>query len=372
MAGKSSQVALLLLSHGLPPADASYKTWQPLELRFGGPFHRCVKATVKAEIRVRFITRHSAVRDRYLGRGLSVHRHRHSRLKCSGGGNDEEVANARTSEGDKNLIQRHPDDVELSILKRWDVPWDGKATALGMLSWFCSFLLTGLAVSVVSVKLGFGRRQFMEMDEQSLFVFIHQLLQTIAGLSAINIVVSPFKPLPPEIFSFDWRSPFDLQRGWLLWGAGGVLLAGPCVVAAAAITSFANGEPPPRDDADALSQLLPLIGISPASTASLIVVTGVLAPLLEETVFRGFLLTSLTKWVSTPAAILISAGAFALAHLTPGEFPQLFALGVVLGLSYAQTRNLFTPVFIHSLWNSGVVILLTALRLQGYDIKELL
>lgn len=169
MAGKSSQVALLLLSHGLPPADASYKTWQPLELRFGGPFHRCVKATVKAEIRVRFITRHSAVRDRYLGRGLSVHRHRHSRLKCSGGGNDEEVANARTSEvrccilvpwvtpftrlswrrpkvasvgfvqGDKNLIQRHPDDVELSILKRWDVPWDGKATALGMLSWFCRY-----------------------------------------------------------------------------------------------------------------------------------------------------------------------------------------------------------------------------------------
>jgi membrane protease YdiL (CAAX protease family) len=32
------------------------------------------------------------------------------------------------------------------------------------------------------------------------------------------------------------------------------------------------------------------------STASLIVVTGVLAPFLEETVFRGFFMTSLTKW----------------------------------------------------------------------------
>lgn len=50
-----------------------------------------------------------------------------------------------------------------------------------------------------------------------------------------------------RLYITDWRSPFDLQRGWLLWGAGGVLLAGPCVVAAAAITSFANGEPPPRD-----------------------------------------------------------------------------------------------------------------------------
>lgn len=32
------------------------------------------------------------------------------------------------------------------------------------------------------------------------------------------------------------------------------------------------------------------------STASLLGVTGVLAPLLEETIFRGFLMVALTKW----------------------------------------------------------------------------
>jgi membrane protease YdiL (CAAX protease family) len=47
---------------------------------------------------------------------------------------------------------------------------------------------------------------------------------------------------------------------------------------------------------DALMQLLPIIGESPLGTASLITVTGICAPLLEETVFRGFLLPSLTKW----------------------------------------------------------------------------
>lgn len=31
--------------------------------------------------------------------------------------------------------------------------------------------------------------------------------------------------------------------------------------------------------------------------------------------------------VPTPVAVLISAAVFALAHLTPGEFPQLFVLG---------------------------------------------
>jgi len=101
-------------------------------------------------------------------------------------------------------------------------------------------------------------------------------------------------------------------------------------------------------------------------------ITGVLAPLLEETVFRGFLMVSLTKWFPTPVCVLVSAAVFALAHLTPGQFPQLFVLGVTLGFSYAQTRNLLTPITIHAFWNSGVILLLTFLQLQGYDIKELL
>uniref|UniRef100_A0A0A9DP92 CAAX prenyl protease 2/Lysostaphin resistance protein A-like domain-containing protein n=1 Tax=Arundo donax TaxID=35708 RepID=A0A0A9DP92_ARUDO len=46
--------------------------------------------------------------------------------------------------------------------------------------------------------------------------------------------------------------------------------------------------------------------------------------------------------------------------------------GVALGFSYAQTRNLLTPITIHAFWNSGVILLLTFLQLQGYDIKELL
>jgi len=39
------------------------------------------------------------------------------------------------------------------------------------------------------------------------------------------------------------------------------------------------------------------------STACLVGITGVLAPLLEETIFRGFLMTSLTKWNWLPSYI---------------------------------------------------------------------
>lgn len=58
-------------------------------------------------------------------------------------------------------------------------------------------------------------------------------------------------------------------------------------------------------------------------------VTGILAPLLEETVFRGFLLASLTKWLPTPVAVLISSAAFGACHLSPRDLPQLVCLGWV-------------------------------------------
>ena len=48
-----------------------------------------------------------------------------------------------------------------------------------------------------------------------------------------------------------------------------------------------------------------IISLDLPTYASLFTVTAILAPILEETVFRGFLLTSLTKWMPTPAAVLV-------------------------------------------------------------------
>ncbi|KAH9626713.1 hypothetical protein KSS87_017412 [Heliosperma pusillum] len=159
------------------------------------------------------------------------------------------------------------------------------------------------------------------------------------------------------------REPFNLKKGWLLWAGIGLVGALGAIALTGVALSFFSSESPQRET-DALVRLLPLIGSSSISTVCLLGITGVLAPVLEETVFRGFFMTSMTKWVPTPIAVVISAAVFALAHLTPGEFPQLFVLGVALGLSYAQTRNLLTPITIHALWNSGVILLLTFLQIN--------
>jgi len=116
--------------------------------------------------------------------------------------------------------------------------------------------------------------------------------------------------------------------------------------------------------------VLPML-TSSSQVAQLSIVTGVLAPIAEETIFRGFVLPTLTRWMPTPAAVLLSSGIFGLAHFAPRDTPQLIALGVVLGASYARSRNLLTPIFVHAAWNSGTLVVLTVLSTVAPDMLPL-
>lgn len=254
------------------------------------------------------------------------------------------------------------------ILKRWDVPWEWYTVSLTSLACGLSFVLTGLVEAAALPYLGFQIGE-LSLDEKAEILFFDQAFATAVVLATLYSITNTREQ--NDIYRYDLRDPFNLQRGWLLWAGIGFIGALITVSLAGVAMSLFNGDPPQRET-DALVRLLPLIGSSGVSTAYLVGITGVLAPVLEENVFRGFLMVALTKWIPTPISVLISAAVFSAAHLTPGEFPQLFILGTALGLSYAQTRNLLTPITIHALWNSGVILLLTLLQIQGYDIKELL
>ncbi|XP_047331294.1 uncharacterized protein LOC124934839 [Impatiens glandulifera] len=260
--------------------------------------------------------------------------------------------------------------LEWPILRRWDVPWKWQTVSLTSLACGLSFVLTGLIESAAIPYLGIQVDE-LSLDQKAQILFLDQSIVTAVVLGVIFTLTKSSETDSNEIFRYDFKEPFNLQKGWLLWAGIGLAGGALTIVLTGVVMSFFSSEAPQRD-ADALVRLLPLIGSSNISTACLLGITGVLAPVLEETVFRGFFMVSLTQWLPTPLAVFISAGVFAIAHLAPGEFPQLFSLGVALGFSYAQTRNLLTPIMIHSLWNSGVILFLTFLQLQGYDIKELL
>lgn len=79
------------------------------------------------------------------------------------------------------------------------------------------------------------------------------------------------------------------------------------------------------------------------------VMTVLLAPVLEETVFRGLLFTRMAaKWGMT-AGVIVSSLLFGILHF---EFlVGAFVIGVVVCVMYVRSKTLLIPMAIHGLYN---------------------
>jgi membrane protease YdiL (CAAX protease family) len=84
---------------------------------------------------------------------------------------------------------------------------------------------------------------------------------------------------------------------------------------------------------------------------------AVVAPLAEETFFRGFLLSGLKTRLGTVRALLISSGAFALFHGDPRVFIPTFCLGLFLGSVFLSTGSVIPSMLAHGLYNGTVVVI---------------
>lgn len=96
----------------------------------------------------------------------------------------------------------------------------------------------------------------------------------------------------------------------------------------------------------------------------------VIVALYEEIVFRGYILNNLLSSVGKWPALVISALLFALAHAAnPGysilAAVNIFLAGVLLGINYIYTKNLWFAILLHFSWNffQGPVL--------GYEVSGL-
>ncbi|KAL5793781.1 hypothetical protein ACOSP7_002375 [Xanthoceras sorbifolium] len=96
---------------------------------------------------------------------------------------------------------------------------------------------------------------------------------------------------------------------------------------------------------------------SNVSKAAFVLVDCIITPVLEEAVYRGFLLTSHASTMKWQHAVVISSAIFSAAHFSIDNFVQLFIIGCVLGCSYCWSGNLSSSIVIHSLYNALIVIL---------------
>ncbi len=86
---------------------------------------------------------------------------------------------------------------------------------------------------------------------------------------------------------------------------------------------------------------------------------AVIAPIVEELIFRGLILHGLRKNYTATTAIFVSALLFSLFHLNPWQMPATFVLGLLLGWIMIRTRNILLAILGHSINNLMVLLTIT-------------
>ncbi|MEM7550735.1 MAG: CPBP family intramembrane glutamic endopeptidase [Bacteroidota bacterium] len=79
---------------------------------------------------------------------------------------------------------------------------------------------------------------------------------------------------------------------------------------------------------------------------------AIAAPVLEELLFRGVILEGFLKRYRPWKAIFWSAFMFGIIHLNPWQFIPAFAIGIIMGWIYYETRSLIPVILIHFANNS--------------------
>lgn len=190
-----------------------------------------------------------------------------------------------------------------------------------------------------------------ENGDNSIFNF--SILYAIMGLLIFSLTWIMRRYIDRQSFKslgFYWKG-YGNEAGLGFFGALAILGAGSLILIATGYISFIS----------ATFEIVPLL----LEIAIMIVVAFV-----EELLFRGYLLNNLLQSMNKWIALTISSVLFASFHQINPDI-TLFAVlnivlaGVLLGLNYIFTKNLWFGIFFHFTWNyfQGPIL--------GYDVSGL-
>lgn len=98
----------------------------------------------------------------------------------------------------------------------------------------------------------------------------------------------------------------------------------------------------------------------------------ILAPVLEELIFRGVILRGLLKRYSPVTAIIVSSILFGAVHLNPWQFISASILGMFIGWVYYRTQSISLAIIIHGFNNlTATVIEIIGFDQTNYEITHL-
>jgi len=234
-------------------------------------------------------------------------------------------------------------------------PYAGPSPILLFVAIIAGTLFVAAIVGSVLSLAGFRLPQ----SEYALGDLVSVALQALVFVGLVRLMVV-------GTGAISWREMgLTVDRSRILgWLAGGALLAAPVIIVTGVVASILValiGSVPPSP--------LPPTGSS-GGLALHLLAGAVLAPLSEEVVFRGAMLTAWSRSVGATSAIVRSSLLFALAHAltTSGsDFGQAAGIAIVatvarlpvafaLGWIYARTGTLWASIGLHATFNAVLIV----------------
>ena len=105
-----------------------------------------------------------------------------------------------------------------------------------------------------------------------------------------------------------------------------------------------------------------LMGCSEQTLIIMAIGAVIIAPIIEELMFRKIIFDFVEKNTSQLIAIVVTSALFAAVHFTLIQSPALFLIAVVLQLLYIKYKSIYPAIIMHMVHNGTTFLILIALR----------
>lgn len=182
-------------------------------------------------------------------------------------------------------------------------------------------------------------------DNFGVFVLV---CQSIGLLTCLAVIRRKLKLTGASWFSMGLRR-FKLFKALRYIAGYYLILISLLIIASIVAVSFLNGVDVPKvpQEGGGDAEVLSLMGGFWYTFA----LTVVLAPIVEEIVFRGVLFPAVAKRYGLIAGIIGSSLIFMLVHLNPIQMISVLPLGIYLAIMYRKTGSIYPGIILHAVWN---------------------
>ncbi|CAI0549758.1 unnamed protein product [Linum tenue] len=188
------------------------------------------------------------------------------------------------------------------------------------------------------------RQPALDPEVQVISLLVVQTLELAGALLLLSTAARP----EHKLTNFFQVKKTDKERNWVLASALGFGFLLLMILLTSLVTSISSAANSPI-----VNEIMQSSNAAKAACAFVYCIT---TPLLEETVYRGFLLRSLASRTNWQQAVLVSSAVFSAAHFSGENFVQLFIVGCVLGCCYCWTGRLSSSIAVHALYNAIILM----------------